>query len=80
MTIMIYEYMMQSTTSRFAQGQTPHNEKLIIIALGGAIVITQITQIIIKRRSGINPIPPTVNDRHYKKKQSKDTIEAFINN
>ena len=27
--------------------------------------------IIIKRRSGINPIPPTVKDRDYKKKQKQ---------
>ena len=30
-----------------------------------------IIAIIIKRRSGINPIPPTVKDRDYKKKQSE---------
>ena len=27
--------------------------------------------IIIKRRSGINPIPPTVKDRDYKKKEKQ---------
>ena len=44
---------------------------IIIIIEGFELVIYNIYIIIIKRRSGINPIPPTVKDRTKKKRKVK---------
>ena len=46
-------------------------EQPLVITQKGMPLLPRSIIIIIKRRSGINPIPPTVKDQDYKKKQKQ---------